>query len=68
MIPMKHEKRIPMKLFKTLLSNALIFTMSVTALLIVMSILGQALALGFYAIVLALVVSVISYLFFRSST
>jgi len=65
MIPMKHEERNPMKLFKTLLSNAFIFTMSVAALLLVMSILGQALALGFYAVVLALIVSAISYLFFR---
>jgi hypothetical protein len=67
LILMKHEERIPMKLFKTLCSSAFIFTMSVAALLLVISILGQALALGFYAVVLALTISAISYLFFRRS-
>jgi len=62
---MKHEERNPMKLFKTLLSNASIFIMGVAALLLVMSILGQAIMLGFYAAVLALIVGVVAYLFFR---
>jgi hypothetical protein len=62
---MKHEERNPMKLFKTLLSNASMFIMGVTALLIVMSIVGQVIMLGFYAAVLALIVGAVMYLFFR---
>lgn len=54
-----------MQLLKTLLGNTLIFAMSVAAILLVMSILGHALALGFYALVLALTTGVIGYLFFR---
>ena len=56
-----------MKLFKTILGNTLIFAMSVAAVLIVMAILGQALALGFYAFLLATTTGAIGYLFFRSS-
>jgi len=67
LILMKHEERIPMKLLKNLCSNTLIFIMSVAALLLVVSILGQALALGFYAVVLAVIISAISYLFFRGT-
>jgi hypothetical protein len=62
---MKHEERNPMKLFKTLLSNASMFIMGVTVLLIVMSIVGQVIMLGFYAAVLALIVGAVMYLFFR---
>ena len=65
MIPMKYEQRNPMKQLKTLLGKALIFAMSVIAALIVMAILGQALALGFYALLLALTTGAIGYLFFR---
>ena len=54
-----------MKLFKTLLSNASMFIMGVTALLIVMSIVGQVIMLGFYAAVLALIIGAVTYLFFR---
>jgi hypothetical protein len=63
---MKNEERNPMKLLKTIFGNALIFAMSVTAVLLVMSILGQALALGFYAFLLAISAGAIAYLFFRS--
>ena len=56
-----------MKLFKTFARNALMFTMSVVALLIVMAILGQALALSFYAFLLAVTAGAIGYLFFRST-
>jgi len=64
---MKHEERTPMKLFKTLCSNALIFAMGVIAVLILMAIVGQALALSFYAFLFAAATSAIAFLFFRRS-
>jgi hypothetical protein len=65
---MKHEERIPMKLFKTLCSNALMFIVSVLAVLLTLSVLGQALALGFYALLLTAVVGLVAFLYFRRPT
>jgi hypothetical protein len=68
MILTKHEERIPMKLFKTLCSNALMFIVSVLAVLLTLSVLGQALALGFYALLLTAVVGLVAFLYFRRPT
>ena len=57
-----------MKLFKTLLSNALVFITSVLAVLLTLSILGQAFALGFYALLLTTVVGLVAFLYFRRPT
>ena len=57
-----------MKLFKTLLSNALVFITSVLAVLLTLSVLGQALALGFYALLLTAVVGLVAFLYFRRPT
>ena len=65
---MKHEERITMKLFKTLCSNALVFVTSVLAVLLTLSVLGQALALGFYALLLTAVVGLVAFLYFRRPT
>ena len=65
MIPMKNEERNPMKLFKKLLNNALIFVMGVVAIILTLSFLGQALALGMFAFVISLVVGAIGYLLIR---
>ena len=65
---MKHEERSPMKLFKTLCSNALVFVTSVLAVLLTLSVLGQALALGFYALLLTAVVGLVAFLYFRRPT
>jgi hypothetical protein len=62
---MKYEERIPMKLFKKLLSNALIFIMGVVAIILTLSFLGQALAIGMFAFVISLVVGAIGYLLIR---
>jgi len=62
---MKYEERIPMKLLKKLLSNALIFVMSVVAIILTLSFLGQALAIGMFAFVISLVVGAIGYLLIR---
>lgn len=55
-----------MKQLKTIFGKALMFFMGVVVVLLVMSILGQALALGFYALLLAMSACAIAYLFFRS--
>jgi hypothetical protein len=62
---MKNEERNPMKLFKRLLSNTLIFVMGVVAVILTLSFLGQALALGMFAFVISLVVGAIGYLLIR---
>lgn len=54
-----------MKLLKKLLSNALIFVMGVVAIILTLSFLGQALALGMFAFVIALFVGAIAYLLIR---
>jgi hypothetical protein len=54
-----------MKHLKKLVSNALVFMASVVAIVLTLSLLGQALALGMYALVLTLIISVITYLVFR---
>ncbi len=54
-----------MKLFKRLLSNTLIFVMGVVAVILTLSFLGQALALGMFAFVISLVVGAIGYLLIR---
>ncbi|MGB2145928.1 MAG: hypothetical protein ACPHZ7_03070 [Vibrio toranzoniae] len=54
-----------MKLFKKLLNNTLIFVMGVVAIILTLSFLGQALALGMFAFVISLVVGAIGYLLIR---
>jgi hypothetical protein len=65
---MKDEERNPMKLFKTLCSNALMFVVCVLAAFLTLSVLGQALALGFYALLLSAAIGVVAYLYYRRST
>jgi len=65
---MKYEERIPMKHLKKLLSNALIFVMGVVAIILTLSFLGQALALGMFAFVISLFVGAIAYLLIRRPT
>lgn len=56
-----------MKLFKTICSNALVFIASVIAVVLVLTILGQALALGFYMILLTAAAGGLVFLLIRSS-
>ena len=63
---MKHEERNPMKLIKKFIDNALMIFMSAFILTLVISILGQALALGFYAIVVIIGIGALAYLLIRS--
>ena len=62
---MKHEERNPMKYFKSLLRNALVFAMSVVAVVLTLSILGQALAIGMFALVIAFVFGGIAFVLTR---
>jgi len=57
-----------MKHLKKLLSNALIFVMGVVAIILTLSFLGQALALGMFAFVISLFVGAIAYLLIRRPT
>jgi hypothetical protein len=63
---MKHEERIPMKLFKTICSNALVFFASVVAVVLFLTIVGQALALGFYMFLLIAAAGGLVFLLTRS--
>ena len=54
-----------MKYFKSFLRNALVFSMSVVAVVLTLSILGQALAIGMFALVIAFVFGGIAFLLTR---
>ena len=54
-----------MKYFKSFLRNALVFAMSVVAVVLTLSILGQAFAIGMFALVIAFVFSGIAFLLTR---
>ena len=54
-----------MKHIKTFLRNALVFVMSVVAVVLTLSFLGQALALGMFALVISLIIGAIGYLLVR---
>ena len=55
-----------MKLFKTICSNALVFLTSVVAVVLILTILGQALALGFYMCLLMSAAGGLVFLLIRS--
>ena len=56
-----------MKLFKTICSNALVFFASVVAVVLFLTIVGQALALGFYMFLLIAAAGALVFLLIRSS-
>jgi hypothetical protein len=55
-----------MKLFKTICSNALVFIASVIAVVLFLTIIGQALALGFYMFLLVASAGALVFLLVRS--
>jgi hypothetical protein len=55
-----------MKLFKTICNNALVFIASVTAIVLFLTIVGQALALGFYMFLLIAAAGALVFLLLRS--
>ncbi len=55
-----------MKLFKTICSNALVFFASVVAVVLFLTIVGQALALGFYMFLLIAAAGGLVFLLTRS--
>jgi len=55
-----------MKLFKTICSNALVFIASVIAVVLFLTIIGQALALGFYMFLLVASAGGLVFLLIRS--
>lgn len=62
---MKYEERIPMKHLRNILRNTFAFLAGVVAVILTLSFIGQALALGVYAILLFIIFTVVAYLFFR---
>ena len=67
MIPMKHEKRIPMKLLKTYCAKGLMFLMSLLCVIIFVSILFQIISLSLYTFLLLVVGAGAFYFYTRSS-
>lgn len=62
LIPMNHEQRNPMKLFKDFTSKALRYSLSVVLIVLFLALIGQAISIALYSTLAIACISGIIYL------
>jgi hypothetical protein len=65
MILMNHKKRTPMKLLKTMSNKALRIILSIISVVLILTLVGSAVAVAFYALLLVTALAGVAYIILR---